>query len=187
MNKKQRGFVIAGVVAFSTVVVIGGAFGLSSALTPSQAGSELPSTINTEDIGDGGVETSTVKLVADTKNFQVWTATDRKGNLCTISLAIPEGNSGSVCTPKEEFEIHGSSSSVQVGTAEQGDLNTTYIQAYRLPPSVNVKAARASVLDSEVYGDVLVRYGQVDQRGTATVELPTRSGDSVELQLLGAN
>lgn len=182
--EQKKAFIISAAVAFSAVLVGAGVFGLSSINTSAEASDSLPAGLKAEDMGDGGLDSSTIQLATESENYSVWTARDRAGNICVITQVVPEGNSGATCGNEEQFSKHGLPTSMLIGTAEEGDKGVPMMQTYLLPEGADAKAAAEMIPGSVNDGQLVVRYGTLELERTTVITVPSAKGQ-IELMVFG--
>lgn len=186
MSTTKRTFLTSAAVALAAVLVGAGALGIwANQNTPSaSAADKLPAELNSQELGEGGLESSSIHLLSETKNFAVWEARDRAKNLCVVTFATPEGNSSTACVSEEQFQKVGLGQSMQVGEAEQGDKGIPMLQTYLLPAGADAKSAAAQIPGSEAIDQLVVRYGPLELETTRTVSVPAKNG-KLELTVFG--
>lgn len=180
----KRTFITSAAVALTAVLVGAGALGLMSNNSSASASDVLPSALNAQDLGEGGLLPSSVRLVTETERYSVWTARDRADNICQITYATPEGNAAAACADEKLFREVGLPSSMQVGVADEGDLGITTLQTYLLPEGVDVEAAAKAIPGSVAVDQLVVRYGPIELDRTTTISVPSKDG-TFELRVFG--
>lgn len=182
--EKKKPFILAAVVALSAVMLGAGALGLTKFGNAAEASDPLPEGLNFSQVGEGGIDRASVKLAAESTDFQIWTARDKGQNICVISYARPEGSIASGCVGMEQFNKNGLAGSLQVGAAEQGDKTGIWLQTYLLPEGANAKVAADLIPGSEAEGQLVVRYGPIELERSARISVPSGDG-AVDLQVIG--
>lgn len=181
MNSQTQTLAISASAALAGVLVGAAGMGLMSHLetpaAPQAASSALPSSLNIEDFGEGGLVADSIIQLTESEHYAVWSAVDRAGNTCEISVATPEGNTGVACVDKTKFEKIGLSASMQVGMSEQGDLSVVVLQTYLIPDGINAAEIAQQIPGSEVTGQLVVRYGKIDLEISETITAPSSNGD----------
>lgn len=185
LTHNTKVFVTSAMIAAVAVLVGGYTLGvIPNGSSSANAGDALPEFMNARDIGEGGLDTSSIELIAESDQYSVWTARDNKNNVCKIALATPEGNTGVVCVNQEQFKQSGLTSSMQVGTAEEGDLGITMLQTYLLPDAVDSAAVAELIPGSVTKGQLVVRYGPLDLDRTTSIKVPSGDG-TFEMSVFG--
>lgn len=183
-KRNARSFAIAAAVGLSVAIVAGITVGQLGNSGTAIAEDHLPAGLAPEDIGDGGVDTSTVRTIAESREFQVWEARDRSDNICIIAEAPSTGDTASYCGSEDHLKERGLSGWLQVGAADQGDTSITVLQTYLLPEGADVEWAAEHVAGSRTFGQLIVSYGAIDREQTTTIAVPAKNGE-VLLQVFG--
>lgn len=181
---EKRTFFIAATIAFSAVLVLAVVLGMFNSRVAASAADPLPEGMDSADYGQGGLDNSTVHLAAETQNYKVWTARDHAGEMCVISLAIPEGNGGATCANDGLFATGGLGGSMLVGTAQPGDRTVPMLQTYLLPDGADAKAAAEQIPGSVTYDQLVVRYGPIERPLSGVIEVPASNG-TINLMVYG--
>ncbi|WP_162903706.1 hypothetical protein [Leucobacter sp. wl10] len=122
--------------------------------------------------------------MAETDEFQIWTARDNSDNICVISLANATGNVAGYCGSEEQTVKAGVPGSMQVGIADEGDTSVTVLQTYLLPDGADAAAAAKQIPGSQAFGQLVVRYGPMELERTTTISVPAENGE-VSLTVFG--
>lgn len=182
--QKKRTVIVSAAVALTAVSAIAAALGLASNNTPASDPDALPPALDAQELGEGGLVPSSIRLVTETENYSVWTARDRADNFCKIVYATPEGNASSACADEKLFLKAGLPSSMQVGIADEGDLGITMLQTYLLPDGVDAQAASKLIPGSTAVDQLVVRYGPLELDRTEIIGVPSDRG-TFELRVFG--
>ncbi|MBN9611924.1 MAG: hypothetical protein J0H64_00380, partial [Actinobacteria bacterium] len=132
------------------MIALAFAMGQTGTSPKARAADPLPDTIAAADIGDGGLDVETVRLLAEDEGFRAWTAKDFAGNVCGIPEAAQTGMNGSFCVAEAAFGERGLSGSIL--SEPSYDPNATpYLQVYLLPDGADSEAAAKLIPDARAF------------------------------------
>lgn len=168
----------AGITVGSVSSAFGTPYPLSIVESVSKpTGAALPAAISIDDVGQSGLDTSTVTQVGADGRGTYWVAKDNSANICIIVELKPSQLVGTSCTPAELFAKNGSFLVVQ----DEDPKSPTYVEAYLLPDNVKVTSVGGleGISPNLLVGDRRQQVGKVVKN--TTLSLPTDSGQVFKL------
>lgn len=138
---------------------------------PAASTDRLPEDIDPAQAGDGGLDKSTTRLIAETDATDVWTALDIHGNICVISQTA--GTAGTACTPADRFATSG----VGITLSSPSDYAEVYLvpsglQIADLPSGLEQVAPTLIVGDSRGSDATAITFSGSETARGAAVDIP---------------